>query len=187
MALGIACAGTGLKVCIDEFLCVIYLGFTTLKDHFTHLLQPTIWAWHGTEHSMCWDRTEGRDRTNFVWRRTQFMWIYLIWSWLFTIDRNQTNFVTMENVPLVKLLQNMTLQELAEWPCKHFDENKWADSWDMVLFLLCKLILQMHMHSHPVGLDVWYLVGPFVYSHISCVWTAKVLARLHGCAGSPEP
>ena len=32
-----------------------------------------------------------------------------------------------------------------------------------------------------------FLVGPFVYFHTSCVRTAKALARLRGCAGSPEP
>ena len=42
------------------------------------------------------------------------------------------------------------------------------------------------MHSYPVGLDVWFLVRPFVYFHTSWVRTAKALARLHGCAGSPE-
>ena len=57
----------------------------------------------------------------------------------------------------------------------------------MVLFVLFKLILRTRMHSHPVGLDVWFLVAPFVYFHTSCVWTAKALARLRGCAGSPEP
>ena len=41
--------------------------------------------------------------------------------------------------------------------------------------------------SHPVGLDVWILVGPFIYFHTSWVQTAKALARLRGCAGSPEP
>ena len=30
----------------------------------------------------------------------------------------------------------------------------------MVLFVLRKLILQTRMRSHPVGLDVWVLVGP---------------------------
>ena len=57
----------------------------------------------------------------------------------------------------------------------------------MVLFVLHKLILQTCMHSHLVGLDVWCLVRPFIYFHTSCVQTAKALARLHGCAGSPEP
>ena len=37
----------------------------------------------------------------------------------------------------------------------------------MVLFVLRKLILQTRMRSHPVGLDVWFLAGPFVYFHTS--------------------
>ena len=57
----------------------------------------------------------------------------------------------------------------------------------MALFFLRKLILQSHIRSHPVGLDVWFLAGPFVYFHTLCVRTAKALARLRGCAGSPEP
>ena len=57
----------------------------------------------------------------------------------------------------------------------------------VVLFVLPKLILQMRMHSHPMGLDVWVWVGSFVYFHTLCVRTAKALARLCGCAGSPEP
>ena len=57
----------------------------------------------------------------------------------------------------------------------------------MALFLLHNLIVQTRMRSHPVGLDVWFLVGAFVYFHSSCVRTAKALARLRGCAGSPEP
>ena len=57
----------------------------------------------------------------------------------------------------------------------------------MALFVLHKLILQTCMHSHPVGLDVWFLVGPFVYFVTSCVPIAKALARLRGCTGSPEP
>ena len=57
----------------------------------------------------------------------------------------------------------------------------------MVFFVLRKLILQTHMSSHPVGLDVWFLVWPFVYFHTVCVRIVKALARLLGCAGSPEP
>ena len=45
----------------------------------------------------------------------------------------------------------------------------------------------MRMHSHPVGLDLWFLVGPFIYFHSLCERTAKALARLRRCAGSPEP
>ena len=57
----------------------------------------------------------------------------------------------------------------------------------MALFVCRKLILQTRMCNHPVGLDIWLLVGPFVYFHTLCVQTAKALARLRGCAGSPEP
>ena len=57
----------------------------------------------------------------------------------------------------------------------------------MALFILRQLILQTCMGSHLVGLDVWCLIGPFVCFHTSCVRTAKALARLRGCAGSPEP
>ena len=52
----------------------------------------------------------------------------------------------------------------------------------MALFVLRKRILQMPMCCHPVGLDVWILVGPFVYFHTSCVWTAKALERLRRLA-----
>ena len=57
----------------------------------------------------------------------------------------------------------------------------------MVLFVLRKLILQTRMRSHPVGLDVWFLVRPFVYFNTLYVQTAKALARPRGCAGSPDP
>ena len=57
----------------------------------------------------------------------------------------------------------------------------------MALFVLRKLILQTCMRSYPVGLDVWFLIGPFVYFHITCVQTAMALARLRKCTGSPEP
>ena len=55
------------------------------------------------------------------------------------------------------------------------------------LFVLRKFILQSRMCRHPVGLDVWFLVGPFVYFHTLCVRTAMALARLRECTGSPEP
>ena len=57
----------------------------------------------------------------------------------------------------------------------------------MALSVLRKIILQTRMRSHSLGLDVWFLVGSFVYFQSSCVRTAKALARLRRCAGSPEP
>ena len=57
----------------------------------------------------------------------------------------------------------------------------------MALIALRKLNLQTRMRSNPRGLHVWSLVRPFVYFHTLCVRTAKALARLRGCAVSPEP
>ena len=53
----------------------------------------------------------------------------------------------------------------------------------LALFVLCKFILLIRMPSHPVGLDVWFLVWPFVYFYSSCVWTVKVLADAWPFAG----
>ena len=39
----------------------------------------------------------------------------------------------------------------------------------MALFFLRKRILQTRMRSHPLGLDVWFFAGPFVFFHTSCV------------------
>ena len=49
----------------------------------------------------------------------------------------------------------------------------------MVLFVFRKLILQTRIRCQTVGLDVCF--------HTLCVRTAKALARLRACAGSPEP
>ena len=57
----------------------------------------------------------------------------------------------------------------------------------MALIALLKLNLQTRVRSHPMGLHVWFSVRPFDYFHTSCVQTAKALARLRRCAGSPEP
>ena len=57
----------------------------------------------------------------------------------------------------------------------------------MVFFVPRKFILQMRMRSHPMGLDVWFLVGSFFHFHTLCVQTVQALAGLRGCAGSPSP
>ena len=51
----------------------------------------------------------------------------------------------------------------------------------MALFNLRKLIPEMCMRSHRMGLDVCFLDGSFVYCHTSCVRTVKVLVSLRGC------
>ena len=57
----------------------------------------------------------------------------------------------------------------------------------IALIALCKLHLQTRMRSHPMGLHVCFLVRSFVYLYTLCVRTAKALARLRVCTGSPEP
>ena len=57
----------------------------------------------------------------------------------------------------------------------------------ILFFVFRKLILKTRKRSHPMGLDVWFLVGPFVNFHTSCVRTAMALTGLRECAGSPEP
>ena len=47
----------------------------------------------------------------------------------------------------------------------------------MVFFIPRKHIPHTGMRSHLVGLDVCFLVGPFVCFHTPCKWTAKALAR----------
>ena len=56
----------------------------------------------------------------------------------------------------------------------------------MALIALRKHNLQTRMRSNPLGLHVWFLVRSFVYFHTLFVRTAKALARLRGCAVSPE-
>ena len=53
----------------------------------------------------------------------------------------------------------------------------------IVLFVLCKLVLQMCMHSHPVGLDMWFLVGSFIYFHTSCGETVRMCRLTWAFAG----
>ena len=57
---------------------------------------------------------------------------------------------------------------------------------EIMVFVLRQLILQTRMCSHPMGLDVWFLVRPFIFFHTLCVRTAKALARLCRCAGPHE-
>ena len=126
----------------------------------------------------------------FVTRRLNYIQII---SWFY-----ETGFLAFALMPFVNVIcpsavsLNMDRNEKSffrQFSCciLLLRRTKWAISCIMALFVLRKLILQPHMRSHPVGLDVWFLVGPFVYFHTSCVRTAKALTRLHGCAGSPEP
>ena len=78
--------------------------------------------------------------------------------------------------------ETMLRRAAHEFLCLIFSQTVGFD-----FIVLRKLILQTRRRSHPMGLDVWFLVGPFAYFHCSCMRTPKALARLRGCAGSPEP
>ena len=54
----------------------------------------------------------------------------------------------------------------------------------MALFVLRKLLLQTRMRSHQ---DFWSDPSSTSILHVCEQRTAKALARLRGCAGSPEP
>ena len=96
-------------------------------------------------------------------------------TWLQTL---KTGFLVM------RLISDQWHRGIASKPHK----TQYEPSHEIIaLFILCKLMLQTRMRSHPVGLDVWFLVGRLVYFHTSCVPTGKALVRLCGCAGSSEP
>ena len=96
------------------------------------------------------------------------------------------NSFVLSNIVITSLGEEGVVAVLAVYLCVHvllFEPSREI----MVLFAPRKLILQTRMGSYPVGLDVWFLVGPFDYFHTSCLRTAKALAGLRGCASSPEP
>ena len=100
-------------------------------------------------------------------------------------------------VPVMQLINDRTSLNILQGPLYPFTctsgTSKRINQFDScyeitVLFVLRKLILKnTHACSHPVGLDVSFLVGPFVYFYTSYARTVKALVRLRGCAGSPEP
>ena len=52
----------------------------------------------------------------------------------------------------------------------------------MALFVFHKLILQTRMYSHPMGLDVWFMVSPFVYVHTSILHVCEQRRLWRDCA-----
>ena len=75
------------------------------------------------------------------------------------------------------LRQNITnvtkVQQQQKQKANHEDRSKMEPCHEIiVLFVLRKLILQTRM----LRLDVWFLVGPFVYFHTFCVRTAWAFA-----------
>ena len=118
------------------------------------------------------------DTQKFIKNRTflfeasySYQWCH--WDWMTSLNWCSHFAATVDaRHKRVKLVQPFSLPLVTFKPAQEI----------MALLVLRKLILQTRMRSHPVGLDVWCLVGPFVYFHISCVRTAKALATLRECA-----
>ena len=147
-----------------------------------------IWAatWQNQQSGMCaqlrlrsaWASAQSDQSSLPVWRNIGF----LATHWAESEDSDQTGrklvllVLSWGGSMFVSVLV-FVLISLSYEPCHEI----------MVLFVLRKLMFQTCMGSRPMGLDIWFLVGPFAYFHNSCARTAKALARLRGCAGSPEP
>ena len=107
----------------------------------------------------------------FIWRKHSIntetssfsKFKYFIWS-----PESHLSFSGTE----MFMYTNFMFTSLAHWNRITFEPSLEI----MALFVLRKLILQTHMRSHPVGLDVWFLVGPLVYFNTSCARITKALA-----------
>ena len=111
-------------------------------------------------------------------------WFVCLWVWLdvssFPPPHICAKYCSCRSVSFLILLSfnpSTSCQHLAKVCCS-FDSSFLTTEPAheiMVVFVLRKLILQTRMRSHSVGLDVWFLVGPFVYFDTLCVRTANRL------------
>ena len=96
---------------------------------------------------------------------------------------------SMLNIPrdLLASIMNHPTKERLQYHVKPASKFEPAHE-IMALFVLCKLILQMRMHSYPMWLLKYLIFGWTVCLLPYFMWrTAKALARLRGYAGSPKP
>ena len=170
-------------------MCQVYLGVVwsgpaqfAIPADFDWLTDSSDWLTDSSD----WLTDYSDWLTDWLFRLTDWLfrltdssdwltdWLFRLTDWLFRL----TDWLT---------LPTDWLTDSSDWLT---DSSDWLFLYALIepaLFVLRKLILQMCMRKHPVWLDVWFFVGPFVYFHTSYVRTAKALARLCGCAGSPEP
>ena len=138
-----------------------------------HIARNVVTVWQGL-------KGQWSTRFNCFWRKAKVLLSYFLSSNSFLHCQGVISSWRISAYAVMpRKITHFYEQLKTEWPPQTFESAHEI----MVLFVLCKLILQTLMHSHPVGLDVWFLVGPFISSHTSCVQTAKALARLPRCAG----
>ena len=85
------------------------------------------------------------------------------------------------HVPVSSLDKLNLTESVFLYTVRRFTSNEQAHE-IMVLFVLCKLVLQTSMRSHPVGLDVWIFGQTLrLLPYFMCANSEG------GCADSPEP
>ena len=70
---------------------------------------------------------------------------------------------------------------------KKMSDNNWAPSSEFVSSSIPSWQTLLRMPSHSEGPGIWLSVWRFLLTHCLYKRAAEVLARLRGCAGSPEP
>ena len=160
----------GIRLVWSGSLLSAWRKLESLATHWAHTEDWSDWADAQADLSLRW------VHTHFV----GFVVLWLIW---------RISYCTI-------------LRSLFSWDCSEQLLGLGRLVWVLpgckppVMFFVPWLISKIHLsqlahssnvHAQPSsGVDVWFLVGPFICFNTSCVRTAKALARLCGCAGSPE-
>ena len=99
---------------------------------------------------------------------------------ILNLPYRETRMVTL--LPIGMLKRMTGLFHRTELPGNTGISYRWIEPTHgiLALFVLRNSILQTRMCRYPMGLDVWFLVGPFVHFLILCVRTAKALVRPRG-------
>ena len=188
--------------CVSMFLMLFSKRFWNLStwSEWTSMVSDSYWilsygidSWNFTEgfvlQRMFVTSTSKKDNSGFVGFLSYCP--YLVFFRLVWVFAGRTchfvGFVMRRLSVTLSVLVKLYNVEFVKLPSTLIWTNMSQLMRLYVRFVLLKVILQTHMRSHPVGLDVWFLVGCFVYFHTSCVRTANALVRLCGCSSVWDP
>ena len=161
---------SNFRVITTNFLGVRKLRVITVSTHTHHLFSQTTnsaSSWdYGTYH-ICNQRRLRRACASAQFRQS----LRCSHTWNIEVDEGsyQTSVIQPHWMALHVCLKNEFTEDekchnLMTWLNFNWKEDYLWTIFEppheiMALFVLPKLILQMRMHSHQVGLDVWFLVG----------------------------
>ena len=96
----------------------------------------------------------------------------------------------MKRTPSQRNWFRSPMLQLSRWPLLLFNiiavhKRNGTEKRDLTFFRF--VVLQIRMHSPLFGLQTCVFAGSFLKISTSLLRTAKALARLRLCAGSPEP